>query len=87
MGQRRAVESYGCHRVEMVQRRAARCVISQYQPQESVTAMIDKLGWDTLEKRSAIARVTLATLSKQDSNATTTVIHTMIFLISYKGNE
>jgi hypothetical protein len=56
---RRAVESNGCHRVEMVQRRAARCVISQYQPQESVTAMIDKFGWDTLEKRSAIARVTL----------------------------
>jgi hypothetical protein len=43
----------------MVQRRAARCVISQYQPQENVTAKIDKLGWDTLEKRRATARVTL----------------------------
>jgi hypothetical protein len=29
----------------------------------------------------------LGTLSKQDGNATTTAIHTMIFLISYKRNE
>jgi hypothetical protein len=29
----------------------------------------------------------LGTLSKQDGNATTTAIHTMIFLISYKKNE
>jgi hypothetical protein len=29
----------------------------------------------------------IGTLSKQDGNATTTAIHTMIFLISYKINE
>jgi hypothetical protein len=33
------------------------------------------------------SRQKLGTLSKQDGNATTTAIHTMIFLISYKRNE
>jgi hypothetical protein len=41
---------------------------------------------DANGKRSDII-TTLGTLSKQDGNATTTAIHTMIFLISYKINE
>ena len=43
----------------MVQRRAARWVLSRYHPQDSVTNMIDALGWDTLAQRRAVARVLL----------------------------
>ena len=35
------------HKVEMVQRCAARWVLSDYSFQSSVTAMIDELGWVT----------------------------------------
>jgi hypothetical protein len=45
---RKGVESNACHRVEMVQKRAARWIMSRYQPQESVTAMIDKLNLVTV---------------------------------------
>ena len=38
-------------KIEMVQRRAARWVLSDYRFQSSVTAMIDELGWVTLEQR------------------------------------
>ena len=38
-------------KIEMVQRRAARWVLSDYRLQSSVTAMIDELGWVTLEQR------------------------------------
>ena len=43
----------------MVQRRAARWVLSRYHPQDSVTNMIETLGWDTLEHKRAVARVLL----------------------------
>ena len=38
-------------KIEMVQRCAARWVLSDYRFQSSVTAMIDELGWVTLEQR------------------------------------
>ena len=38
------------HKIEMVQRRAARWVLSDYRFLSGVTAMIDELGWVTLEK-------------------------------------
>ena len=43
----------------MVQRRAARWVTSRYHPHDSVTNMIETLGWDTIEHRRAVARVLL----------------------------
>lgn len=44
---------YKCfiYKIEMVQRRVARWVLSDYRFQSSVTAMIDQLGWVTLEQR------------------------------------
>ena len=42
--------------LEMVQRRAARYVMKQYGRQDSVTKMLDELGWETLEQRRAKAR-------------------------------
>ena len=45
--------------VEMVQRRAARWVLSRCQRQDSVTDMLLVLGWKTLESRRIIARLTL----------------------------
>ena len=45
--------------LEMVQRRAARWVISSYGRQDSVTVMLSCLGWKTLEARRTIARLTM----------------------------
>ena len=39
------------HKIEMVQRHAARWVLSDYRFQSSITAMIDELGWVTLKQR------------------------------------
>ena len=43
--------------LEMVQRRAARWVCVQYDRQASVSAMLQKLAWETLEARRAKMRV------------------------------
>ena len=40
-------------RIEMVQRRAARWVMSDYSPYSSVSDMLGRLGWRTLEQRRA----------------------------------
>ena len=45
------------YNLEMVQRRAARWVCSQYDRQASVTAMLQKLAWETLEARRAKMRI------------------------------
>ena len=45
--------------VEMVQRRAARWVLSRYGRQDSVTDMLNCLGWKTLQSRRTIARLTM----------------------------
>ena len=43
--------------VEMVQRRAARWVLSRYNRQDSVSDMLNCLGWKTLQSRRTIARL------------------------------
>ena len=46
-------------KLEMVQRRAARFVESRYKRTDSVTAMLDELGWPILSKRRKDARLIL----------------------------
>ena len=46
-------------KLEMVQRRAARFVKSRYKRTDSVTAMLDELGWPILSKRHKDARLIL----------------------------
>ena len=46
-------------KIESVQRRAARCVLGDYSPYSSVTDMIGKLGWRTLEQRRTDSRLIL----------------------------
>ena len=46
---RDGIENNGRYSLEKVQGRAARWVLSRYHPQNSVTNMIEALGWDTLE--------------------------------------
>ena len=43
----------GIQRIEMVQRRAARWVLNDYSPYSSVSDMLGRLGWRTLEQRRA----------------------------------
>ena len=45
--------------IESVQRRAARFVTSTYNQTSSVTAMLFRLGWPSLEQRSEIAKATM----------------------------
>ena len=42
-------------KVEMVQRRAARWILSRYNRQDSVTDMLNELGWKSLQCRRIIA--------------------------------
>ena len=46
-------------RIEMVQRRAARWVMSDYSSYSSVSDMLGRLGWHTLEQRLADSRLVL----------------------------
>ena len=46
-------------KLEMVQRRAARFVLNRYRNTSSVSNMIDILGWQSLEERRRIQRLTL----------------------------
>ena len=46
-------------KIEMVQRRAARFVSNDYRRTSSVTEMISTLGWDTLQKRRDLARLSM----------------------------
>ena len=45
------------HELEMVQRRAARFVLNDYERHSSVTDMLDSIGWDSLESRRREARL------------------------------
>ena len=56
---RKGVENNGSHRIEMVQRRAARWVMSNFDPKASVTDMLDSLGWRSLEQRRVDSRLCL----------------------------
>ena len=42
------VEKNGANKVEMLQGRAGRLVLSRYQPSTSVTEMLQELNWPTL---------------------------------------
>ena len=46
-------------RIEMVQRRAARWTLGEYTRQTSVSALLDRLGWRSLEQRRADERLCL----------------------------
>ena len=46
-------------KIEMVQQRAARFVSNEYRRTSSVTEMISTLGWDTLQKRRDLARLSM----------------------------
>ena len=46
-------------RIEMVQRRAAQWVLSDYSPYSSVSDMLGRLGWHTLEQWHADSRLVL----------------------------
>ena len=47
------------HKLEMVQRRAARYVLRKYNHTSSVGDMLDQLGWLTLQRRREMARLVL----------------------------
>lgn len=47
------------HKIEMVQRRAARWTVGNYSTYASVTDMLSQLGWRSLEQRRADARLCL----------------------------
>ena len=47
------------YKIEMVQRRAARWVLGDYLSYSSVSDMLEKLGWRTLEQRRADSRLVL----------------------------
>ena len=50
----------GCvKKIENIQRRAARFVLNQYHPRASVTSMLEKLKWPSLQKRRQASRVTM----------------------------
>ena len=46
-------------KIDMVQRRAARFVKNDYGRTSSVTEMMSNLGWDTLQKRRDLARLSM----------------------------
>ena len=46
-------------KIEMVQRRATRFVPNDYRRTSSVTEIISTLGWDTLQKRRDLARLSM----------------------------
>ena len=46
-----------CNNIEMVQRRAARFVVKDYDITSSVSKIISDLGWDSLAKRRTFARL------------------------------
>ena len=52
--------------IERVQRRAARFVKSSYGRDQSVTCMIEELGWPLLRERRARAKVTVIFKAKKD---------------------
>ena len=46
-------------KVEMVQRRAAHWILSRYNRQDSVTDMLNELGWKSLQSRRISARLSM----------------------------
>ena len=54
------------HKLEMVQRRYARFLTKDYGRTSSVTAMLNDIGWDTLDERRAKAKATMLYRIKHD---------------------
>ena len=55
-------QKYNHDKLEMVQRRAARFVKGKYKRTESVTAMLNELGWHSLSKKREDAMQTYSVL-------------------------
>ena len=53
--------------IEETQRRAARWTTGDFSTRSSVTAMLEKLGWQSLQQRRADARLCLYTVSSMNS--------------------
>ena len=47
------------HKIEMVQRRTARCATNDYARTTCVTSLLHQLDWQTLEERRSVARLCL----------------------------
>ena len=77
-------QKYNHDKLEMVQRRAARFVKSKYKRTESVTAMLNELGWHSLSKRREDARLIL--LYKIINNLAK-VPHEHILVKAYEGTR
>ena len=56
---RKGIESNGNYKIEMVQRRAARWTLSNYDPKATVTDMLTNLGWRSLQQRRVDSRLSL----------------------------
>ena len=56
---RKGVEKNGSHKIEMVQRRAARWTTGNFDRRASVTSMLQELGWRSLEQSCVDSRLTL----------------------------
>ena len=56
---RKGIESNGNYKIEMVQRRATRWTLSNYDPKASVMDMLTNLGWQSLQHRRVDTRPSL----------------------------
>ena len=77
-------QKYNQEKLEMVQRRAARFVKSRYKRTDSVTAMLDELGWPILSKRRKDARLILF---YKIINNLAQVPHEHILIKAYEGTR
>ena len=79
-------QKFNQEKLEMVQRsyRAARFVKSRYKRTDSVTAMLDELGWPILSKRRKDARLIL--FYKIINNLAQLVPHEHILIKAYEGS-
>ena len=77
-------QKFNQEKLEMVQRRAARFVKSRYKRTDSVTAMLDELGWPILSKRRKDARLILF---YKIINNLAQVPHEHILIKAYEGTR
>ena len=64
-------EATHINQIEMIQRRAARFVSGNFSRQASVTAILQNLGWHTLQERRCIARLSMFHKIIHQNTATT----------------
>ena len=77
-------QKFNQEKLEMVQRRATRFVKSRYKRTDSVTAMLDELGWPILSKRRKDARLILF---YKIINNLVQVPHEHILIKAYEGTR